>query len=193
MADSPPLRLTTERLTLRRAVTSDAEVYHRLWTERDPRVPEHRRISLDGRPSVEDIADGIARDDAAHDAAQDARHLGLLTVKLTATGEVLGYCGLVPTPPESDGQPELAFELLQAFHGRGYATEAATAVIAWAREAGYPRIRASVWDWNTASRRVLEKLGFRPTGRTDKTLEGASSLVTVLELRASTNRTDVRR
>jgi hypothetical protein len=34
-----------------------------------------------------------------------------------------------------------------------------------ATEAGYRRLWAGVWDWNVASRRVLEKLGFREAGR----------------------------
>ncbi|WP_434056774.1 N-acetyltransferase family protein [Amycolatopsis ponsaeliensis] len=34
----------------------------------------------------------------------------------------------------------------------------------WARLAGYGRLWATVWEWNTASRRVLEKLGFTEAG-----------------------------
>jgi RimJ/RimL family protein N-acetyltransferase len=151
-------------------------------------VPEHRRLDPEGRPTVDDIARSIG----ARQAAVDARSFGLLTVELVATGDVIGYCGLVVTDAGAGEQPELAFELLQAVHGRGYATEAATAVIAWAREAGYTHVRASVWDWNAASRRVLEKLGFHPTGRIDKTLGEASSLVTMLEIACLPRRTDVR-
>ncbi|WP_235190820.1 GNAT family N-acetyltransferase [Amycolatopsis rifamycinica] len=36
-----------------------------------------------------------------------------------------------------------------------------------ARVEGYRRVWATVWDWNTASRRVLAKLGFTETGRTE--------------------------
>jgi [ribosomal protein S5]-alanine N-acetyltransferase len=45
-----------------------------------------------------------------------------------------------------------------------YATEAGLAVVTWVGGAGYERLWATVWDWNVASRRVLEKLGFRETG-----------------------------
>ena len=38
------------------------------------------------------------------------------------------------------------------------------AVLAWAAAVGYASIRASVWEWNSASRRVLEKLGFVDSG-----------------------------
>ena len=47
--------LETDRLVLRRQQAEDATIYRRLWTERDPRVPQHRRISPDGRASVEDL------------------------------------------------------------------------------------------------------------------------------------------
>jgi len=39
------------------------------------------------------------------------------------------------------------------------------AVLDWARSSGYERLRATVWEWNTASRRVLAKVGFTETGR----------------------------
>jgi RimJ/RimL family protein N-acetyltransferase len=34
------------------------------------------------------------------------------------------------------------------------------AVLDWARSSGYERLWATVWEWNTASRRVLAKVGF---------------------------------
>ena len=34
----------------------EAAIYRQLWTERDSRVPPHRRIDPEGRPTVEDIA-----------------------------------------------------------------------------------------------------------------------------------------
>ncbi|GIF02387.1 GNAT family N-acetyltransferase [Paractinoplanes rishiriensis] len=41
------------------------------------------------------------------------------------------------------------------------------AVLDWARSSGYERLWATVWDWNTASRRVLAKVGFTETERKD--------------------------
>src|SRR5690349_20841703 len=71
-----------------------------------------------------------------------------------------GHCGLTSGGNGLPGEPELAYELLRATHGHGYATEAARSVIRRAADAGYRRLWAGVWDWNTASRRVLEKVGF---------------------------------
>ena len=58
-------------------------------------------------------------------------------------------------------EPELAYELLRRFHGRGYATEAARALVDAAAATGRHRLWSTVRPWNVASLRVLEKLGFR--------------------------------
>lgn len=151
-----PARFETERLLLRAQDPSDAALMHRLWTERDPRVPAHRRI-VDGRPSASELA--------AQLTAADPHRAGLRTVILRATDTAIGYCGLLTGSGRGDAaSPELAYELLSAHHGLGYATEAAAAVIAWADTAGIARVQAGVRDWNLPSLRVLDKLGFRASG-----------------------------
>ena len=96
-----------------------------------------------------------------------------------ATADVIGYCGLTIHGNGSPDEPELAYELLRAVHGCGYATEAGRAVVTWASEADYRRLWAGVWDWNVASRRVLEKLGFREAGRVEPDSVYGHSLLTV--------------
>ena len=76
----------------------------------------------------------------------------------------------------------MAYELLRTAHGCGYATEAGRAVVTWVSEAGYARLWAGVRDWNVASRRVLEKLGFRETGRVGPESVHGYSLLTVRDL-----------
>ena len=174
-ADTPLSALDTERLILRRSEESDAVVFRQLWTERDGRVPPHRQIDAAGRPSTEDIAANLRSKRA------DMRP-GLLTVVRRDLGDVIGYCGVVFDGNGEPDEPELAFELLQAVHNRGYATEAGQAVLAWADSAGCRRVWASVWDWNLASRRALEKLGFIESGRAVKESEHGRSLLTVREL-----------
>jgi ribosomal-protein-alanine N-acetyltransferase len=164
--------LETDRLILRPQSLDDAAVFRQLWAERDPRVPQHRQIGADGRPTEEDIAEHIR-------AARGAARPGLLTVVRKETHDVIGYCGLVFDDTANAVEPELAFELLSAVHNRGYATEAAQAVIAWAGEAGYQRLWATVWDWNIASRRVLQKLGFRDTGKVNPETVHGRTLLTV--------------
>lgn len=167
--EAPATTLTTDRLVLRSQRELDAEVFRRLWTERDERVPAHRRLSADGHPTVAAIAEGIRGE-------RSSERPGLLTVVLRETDEAIGYCGVVF---DEDGeQPELAFELLRATHDHGYATEAGHAVITWARDRGYPQLWATVWDWNIASRRVLGKLGFVDTGVvTKESAQGRSLLM----------------
>ncbi|MEU4678417.1 GNAT family N-acetyltransferase [Micromonospora sp. NPDC023737] len=149
--------LDTERLLLRPWRVAEAVVQRELWAERDPRVPSHRRIDADGHPTLAELEDSIR--------TNQLWSTGLLAVERKAAHDVIGYCGLVDSGRGSDGEPELAFELLRRVWCQGYATEAALAVLDWARSSGYERLWATVWDWNTASRRVLAKVGFTETER----------------------------
>ena len=149
--------LETGRLLLRPWRVAEAFVLRQLWTERDPRVPPHRRIDADGHPTVSDLEDSIR--------ASQPSSAGLLAVERKADHDAIGYCGLVDSGRGSDGEPELAFELLRRVWRQGYATEASLAILDWARSSGYERLWATVWEWNTASRRVLAKVGFIETDR----------------------------
>src|SRR6185312_3321867 len=166
--------LETDRLILRHRRVGEAAVYRQLWAERDLRVPAHRRINSEGRPTVEDIAAQIR-------AEREEPGPGILAVERKGTADVIGYCGLTVHGNGSPDEPELAYELLRAAHGCGYATEAGRAVATWASEAGYRRLRAEVWDWNVVSRRVLEKLGFREAGRVEPGSVDGHSVLTVRE------------
>jgi len=166
----------TDRLILRRRRADEAAVYRQLWIERDPRVPPHRRIDLEGRPTVDDIAAQIR-------AEREESGPGILALERKDTADVIGYCGLVFAGNGSPDEPELVYELLRAVHGCGYATEAGRAVAAWVGGAGYERLWATVREWNVASRRVLEKLGFRETGQVERDAVHGDSLLAVREFR----------
>lgn len=151
--------LETGRLLLRPWRVAEAVVQRELWTERDPRVPPHRRIDAEGHPTVAELEDSIR--------ANQPSSVGLLAVERKATRDVIGYCGLIDSGGGSEGEPELAFELLRRVWCQGYATEASLAVLDWARSSGYERVWATVWEWNIASRRVLAKIGFTETERNE--------------------------
>lgn len=131
---------------------------------------------MNDRPTIADIAGSIAEADSGGGGPR------LLTVVLGSTGAVLGYSGLNGHGNGSSAEPELAFELLRAAHGLGYATGAGDAILTWATEAGYPRLWAGVWDWNRASRRVFNKLGFRELRRIEPSSEHGHSLLAVRDL-----------
>ena len=166
--------LETGRLLLRPWRVAEADVLHELWTERDPRVPPHRRIDADGHPTVTDLEGSIR--------TSQPSSIGLLAVERKAAHEVIGYCGLIDSGQGSDGEPELAFELLRRVWRQGYATEASLAVLDWARSSGYERLWATVWEWNTASRRVLAKVGFTETERKELDAAHGNNLFTTRQL-----------
>ncbi|QYF73145.1 GNAT family N-acetyltransferase [Cryobacterium sp. PAMC25264] len=147
----------TERLLLRTWQSGDAAFHRQLWAERDPRVPAHRRLTHDGHPSLTEMEDWIRSYE--HEPAP-----GLLVVQRRGSGTVLGYCGLIENSVSSTEDPELAFDFLRAFWNHGYATEAASEVINRSRALGYRHLSSTVRAWNTASLRVLAKLGFVDTG-----------------------------
>jgi RimJ/RimL family protein N-acetyltransferase len=78
----------------------------------------------------------------------------------TSTTSPWVYCGLIVGRCSLD-EPEIACELLKRFHGGGYATEAAHAVMRAAFATGRHRIWSTVGAWNEPSLRVLDKLGFQ--------------------------------
>lgn len=84
---------------------------------------------------------------------------GFLAIQRRAERDFIGYCGLLVGRATFD-EPELAYELLRRFHGYGYATEAASAVLDAAFATGRRRLWATVGGWNARSFRVFEKLGF---------------------------------
>ena len=76
---------------------------------------------------------------------------------------LVGSCGLGRRP---SGAVELGYWIARAHWGRGFATEAGTALIDIARMLGLARLEGSHFVDNPASARVLEKLGFKPIGIT---------------------------
>ena len=68
-------------------------------------------------------------------------------------------------PPDDDGVVEIAYGIVPAYQGRGYATEAASALVTFAVErVDVCTIRAHTLPANDASMRVLAKAGFQLVG-----------------------------
>lgn len=93
----------------------------------------------------------------------EQRGVGLWLVHEKTTDALVGFCGFLEII-SLHNQPELVYALFKRFSGNGYATEMARTAISYAREkAGFTEIVAGVDEVNSASLRVLEKLGFERT------------------------------
>ncbi|MFF4342669.1 GNAT family N-acetyltransferase [Kitasatospora sp. NPDC001540] len=171
------LRLRTERLVLRRFSPADLPAVTALCG--DPEVMRHLD---DGRPVPPDrvateLLPGLLREyaelpDGLGRWALEARATAQAAEPGTGTGtegRFLGWAALRPPssvglvgPERRDGDVELGYRLLPAARGRGYATEAAAALVRAAfAELGAERVVATTMTVNTASRRVLERVGLR--------------------------------
>lgn len=87
----------------------------------------------------------------------------LLMQRTDGAPRLVGGCGL----GEDERGAELGYWIAQPYWGLGYATEAARAVIGVAKALGHRRLVARHFIDNPASGRVLRKLGFSATGKTE--------------------------
>jgi RimJ/RimL family protein N-acetyltransferase len=85
----------------------------------------------------------------------------LIAERTDGEPRIVGSCGLARRP---SGAVELGYWIARAHWGKGFATEAGGALIDIARTLKLPRLEGSHFVDNPASGRVLEKLGFQPTG-----------------------------
>lgn len=93
----------------------------------------------------------------------EVRGYGMFALLDHQSSEVIGFCGLVH--PGGQPETEIKYALKRHFWGKGLATEAVTALLAWAADRlGIDRIIATVDPENTASQRVLLKAGMRAAG-----------------------------
>ncbi|MFI7238519.1 GNAT family N-acetyltransferase [Streptomyces cyaneofuscatus] len=149
--------LETERLILRPWAESDAAQFSALLSERGDETYTVER----GRKGIGELL-----------AATETTGIALLPIQRRAEGDFIGYCGLIIGRSTLE-EPEIAYELFRHAHGRGYATEAARAVLDAAGATGRKRLWSTVGTWNTPSLRVLEKLGFE---RDRVSMEGAKEV-----------------
>lgn len=88
-------------------------------------------------------------------------HDGGWFITLREGGAVVGDCGTKGWADEQ-GRVEIGYGLAPAWRARGLGTEAVTALVQWlAVQADVRSIAAEVEIGNVASRRILERLGFR--------------------------------
>jgi RimJ/RimL family protein N-acetyltransferase/transcriptional antiterminator Rof (Rho-off) len=152
-ARAPRVVLETERLVLRELGLDDAEFVLRLTNE--PSFLEF--IGDKGVRTLDDARNYIVT--GPLDSYRRHGH-GLLLVRLKEGGEPIGTCGILRK--DWLDAPDIGYAFLPSCWGRGYAQEAAAAVLEHGRRAcSLGRIVAVVTPHNTASIRLLEKLGMR--------------------------------
>jgi ribosomal-protein-alanine N-acetyltransferase len=84
----------------------------------------------------------------------------------TVVGDV-GYLG----PPDAAGEVELGYSVVLSRRRRGYATEAASALVTWALEQrDVTAVTAECEATNTASIRTLERLEFERQGQRERVI-----------------------
>ena len=105
------------------------------------------------------------------------------SVVLAASGDGIGSCGF-KGPPDTDGVVEIAYGIAPEHQNKGYATEAAEALVQFARaDAQVRTIRAHTIENGNASARVLIKCGFHPRGQV---VDPEDGLVFRWEIRCAT-------
>jgi RimJ/RimL family protein N-acetyltransferase len=99
---------------------------------------------------------------AATAAHGDRRPFGHYRISRIADGKAIGGIGFKGQP--DNGCIEVGYGLAPSARGNGYAAEALAALLDLAAEHGLSRVVAETTGDNVASRRTLERAGFRHTG-----------------------------
>jgi RimJ/RimL family protein N-acetyltransferase len=148
------LILETERLNLRRfSVDSDAPFALTLLNE-----PSF--LQYIGDKKVRNLDDARQYLLNGPIASYEKNGFGLYAVELKESQTSIGMCGLIKR--EELPEPDIGFAFLPEFWKKGYAFEAAAAVMKDARETlNLDRILAIVNPDNYASMKLLERLGLR--------------------------------
>jgi RimJ/RimL family protein N-acetyltransferase len=150
--------LETERLVLREFDERDVAAFFALGS--DPAVVRYTGDPGGGLVSLEQAMDVLRSRPLA-----DYRKYGYgrWACVHRATGEVIGFAGLKFL--EDLQEIDLGYRLLPAYWGQGLATEACRAIIGYGRaHLNLDDVIGLVDPENTASVRVLEKLGFTFVG-----------------------------
>jgi RimJ/RimL family protein N-acetyltransferase len=144
--------LCTERLVLHPVTADDHAVLLAHWA-----APDVRRFLFDGAMlSAAEVSEAI--EDSTRDFGRAGYGLWLIHEKDRA-----GLVGTTGLRPLEDIGLEIFYSLAPGSWGRGYATEAARAVLDHALgPLGLPEVLAEVDEGNTASIAVIERLGMTP-------------------------------
>jgi ribosomal-protein-alanine N-acetyltransferase len=144
--------ILTARLTLRPFSLDDVDVLHALWTD-----PDVRRYLWDNVVIPRERVEAMVR---AMIAGFERNGRGMWLIYEENAESPCGFCGFLPR--KEPDRAEMIYGLVPGAWGRGYATESARAVMEYGfGTLNVPKIAAAADVPNTASVRVLERLGMR--------------------------------
>jgi RimJ/RimL family protein N-acetyltransferase len=163
--------LETERLILRPWEHDDAarllDILSRL---------EVMKWLGDGPPQLlKDVDEAHARIDKYAERSATPPH-GIWAIEPRSGGAPRGTALLVPLPNAEDGEVEIGWHLHPDSWGHGYASEAATAVLAHGFGAGLLEILAVTHLGNHPSQAVCRRIGMTHLGVVEKWYDGPSEL-----------------
>lgn len=151
----------TERLRLRAHTAADLPACLPLWN--DPIVTRF----IGGRPYTEEETwQRVQR----YAGSWVLLGHGFWVIEEKSSGKLVGEIGIMDAkrdidPPFGDNR-ELGWALMPEVHGKGYASEALSAVLDWERKVfNAPRVLALIDPDNAPSIRLAEKYGFRERAR----------------------------
>lgn len=148
------MQLRTERLLLREFEPDDWHAMAAYWAH-----PLYSRYYAEFPDPNAFVRELVARFVTSQSA--EPRQAWQLAIIDPASGELLGNCGIRINDAELR-EANIGYELNPAVWGRGYATEAATAILRFGfTELHLHRVWADCVADNTGSAHVLEKLGMR--------------------------------
>lgn len=153
--------IETPRLLLRPFTESDLSAFVEIASQEDVLkfLPEGDRMT---REELEDVFSWLLECYWTNTLEKIRKFT--LPIVLTETGEIVGWCGLGPLEYDA-AETEIFFVVGREHWGKGFATEAARALLAYAfGPLGLRRVVAVVDPRNRASVAVIGKLGMRPKG-----------------------------
>ncbi len=129
----------------------------------------------DGEPNLmKDLDEAHARIDRYH-LERAAPPLGMWAIERKSDGVVAGTVLLLTLPNDEHGEVEIGWHLHPDSWGLGYASEAASAVLAHGFAAGLPEIIAVAHTNNVASIAVMRRIGMTDHGVVEKWYDDPSA------------------
>ncbi len=163
MIHQPGRTIETARLLMRPHVLLDFPASAAMWM--DPKITEF----IGGRASTREEAWGRIHRYVGHWALLNFGYWAVFEKEHGAFVGEVGFADFMrEIEPSLDNKPEMGWIFAQHSQGRGFATEAVTAALAWKHEHfDGATVSCLVHPENEASMRVAERCGFRKVAETE--------------------------